>query len=68
MGLTPEQQYSRLYGALADGEHSIGDTIRTTQGSGIIIWIYQGQHGLTYVLVDDTSFPFEVSASSVMAK
>jgi hypothetical protein len=69
MGITPEQQYTRLYGPLADGEYTIGQQLRTTEGQGCIIWIYQGQPGaLIYVLVDTSQFPFEVSASSIIAE
>jgi hypothetical protein len=68
MGITPEQQYTRIYGPLASGEYSVGNRVSTTQGKGEIVWIYRSQQGLTYVIVDGSSWPFEVQASSIIAE
>jgi hypothetical protein len=67
MDLKLIQQYTGLYGPFVSGDYAIGDTIAVPGTSGEVVWSYQSERGLVYVVDDASGFPVEVKASEAKA-
>jgi hypothetical protein len=69
-GMDPEliRQYSGAYGPFVAGDYAIGEQIAGPGKSGEVIWSYQSQKGLTYVVDDRSGWPTEVLARRVISR
>lgn len=63
------RQYTAAYGPFKPGQYQIGQQVSSQVGDGEIIWSFlQGKQGLTYVVVGDDSFPFEVLSREITGR